>query len=357
MPAVCDTTFSDAYYAAAGSMNDERAGNRSLPGAIDFHAHVFVPEVYEHTRPHSLFARPLDDPAVPDEVRRMALERGEAVCRQMADTDERVRAMDEMGVAVQVLTASIVHHRTDWAEPKLSLTLERKINERVAELVARRPDRFVGLGGVPLHAPDLAAAELRRCMSELALKGVQISTVARDMELGDPRLRPFWSAAEEAGALVFVHPAGNADARFAPYQLWNSIGQSFEEAMAIASIFYNGVLDEFPRLKICISHGGGYMPYYMGRIARNYVEKAATRVHMSRPPSEYLRMLYYDTCVYEHPTLEQLVKRVGADRVVLGSDYPVGETRPVEFVRGVTSFSPREQHEILQGTAARLLGL
>ena len=127
--------------------------------------------------------------------------------------------------------------------------------------------------------------------------------------------------------------------------------------MAIASIFYNGVLDEFPRVKICISHGGGYMPYYMGRITRNYVEKAATRVHMSRSPEEYLRMLYYDTCVYERSALEHLVRRVGADRVVLGSDYPVGETRPVEFVRAASSLSPSEQQGILQGNAARLLGL
>lgn len=326
-------------------------------GAIDFHAHIFVPEVYEATRSHSLFARPPEHPSITEEMRRNAAARAEAVCREMADVERRVGAMDEMGVAVQVLTASIVHHRTDWAEPEQSLALERKINERIAEIVARRPDRFAGLGGVPLHAPALAAAELRRCMSELGLKGVQISTAARDKELGDASLKPFWAAADELGAVVFVHPAGNADARFAPYQLWNSVGQSFEEAMAIASIFYSGLLDEFPRVKICISHGGGYMPYSMGRVSRNYIEKPATRVNMRRSPEEYLRMLYFDTCVYESSALEQLAKRVGAGRVVLGSDYPVGEKRPVEFVSSVTSLTPDDRQAIVRGNAAALLGL
>ncbi len=102
--------------------------------------------------------------------------------------------------------------------------------------------------------------------------------------------------------------------------------------MAIASLFYEGILDAYPKLKICVSHGGGYMPYYMGRIARNYLEKPATRVNMSKSPAEYLRMLYFDSCVYETEVLEALVKRVGADRVLLGSDYPVGEPKPIEFI-------------------------
>jgi aminocarboxymuconate-semialdehyde decarboxylase len=337
-------------------MSREQAETGPAAGAIDFHAHVVVPEVYELTRPHSLFARALDDPLATADIREKIAARAERVNRQMADVDERVAAMDAMGVAVQVLTASIVHHRTDWAEPEQSLALERRLNDRIGEIVARRPDRFAGLGGVPLHAPALAAAELERCVKELGLKGVQISTTAREMELGDPRLRPFWATADELGAVVFVHPAGNPDPRFACYQLWNSIGQSFEEAMAIASLFYNGVLDEFPRLRVCISHGGGYMPFYMGRITRNYLEKPATRVHMRRSPDEYLRMLYFDTCLYEASALEQLVKRVGADRVVLGSDYPVGEMHPVEFVRGVRSLSADSQQSILRGNAAQLLG-
>jgi aminocarboxymuconate-semialdehyde decarboxylase len=126
--------------------------------------------------------------------------------------------------------------------------------------------------------------------------------------------------------------------------------------MAIASLMYEGILDAFPALKICISHGGGYMPYYMGRIARNYLEKPATRVNMKKSPAEYLRMLYYDSCVYETEVLEALVKRVGADRVVLGSDYPVGEPKPIEFVESC-ALTEAEEKRIIEVNAAQLFGV
>ena len=194
-------------------------------------------------------------------------------------------------------------------------------------------------------------------MRELKLRGVGISTTAGGLELGDPQLAPFWEKAEELGAVVYIHPGGNRDRRFKRFHLWNSVGQAFEEAMAIASLIYDGVLERHSRLKICISHGGGYMPYYMGRIDRNYVEKANTRVNMSKPPLEYLRMLYYDSCVYERPVLQHLVDKVGADRVVLGSDYPVGEMKPVEFVRDTATLSDAEKDKIVTANAGALLGL
>ena len=150
---------------------------------------------------------------------------------------------------------------------------------------------------------------------------------------------------------------GNRDRRFKRFHLWNSVGQAFEEAKAISSLMYDGVLESYPKLKICISHGGGYMPFYMGRIDRNYVEKANTRVNMSKPPIDYLRMLYFDSCVYETAVLQHLVDKVGADRVLLGSDYPVGETKPIEFVTGTKTLSAEEQERILGANAAALLGV
>src|SRR5260370_9647380 len=119
---------------------------------------------------------------------------------------------------------------------------------------------------------------------------------------------------------------------------------------------YEGSLDALPQLKSCISHGGGYMPYYMGRIARNYVEKPATRVNTKKSPAEYLRMLYFDSCVYEPEVLQALVKRVGADRVVLGSDYPVGDPRPVEFVESC-GLTADEKERIIGVNAAQLFGV
>jgi aminocarboxymuconate-semialdehyde decarboxylase len=334
-------------------MNEQSDRSRCV---IDFHAHLMLPEIYAITGPHSMFVKSNTDPTMSEEARAGVREREAVLVSRMSDVTERTARMDSMGVDMQVLSSSLVQQSTYWAQPQESLRLERMLNDRMAAVVAANPTRLIGLGGVPLAAPALAVAELTRCMCDLGLAGVGISTTARDMELGDAALRPFWERAEELGAIVYIHPAGNNGARFEKWYLWNSIGQAFEEAMAIASLMYEGVLDAFPKLKICISHGGGYMPYYMGRIARNYVEKPATRVNMKKSPAEYLRMLYFDSCVYEPEVLEALVKRVGADRVVLGSDYPVGEPRPVEFVQSC-ALTATEKEEIIGVNAAKLFGV
>jgi aminocarboxymuconate-semialdehyde decarboxylase len=324
---------------------------------IDFHAHILVPEVYAVAGEHNIFSELPTDPGVTDAMRDKIKERAGMVLGRMNDMTDRLARMDAMGVDIQVLSASLVHQGLEWADAQTSLKLARTTNDWIARAVAGQPARFIGLGTVPLHLPAIAVPELERCMRELALRGVGISSTAGDMELGDPQLAPFWAKAEDLGAVVYIHPGGNRDRRFKRWHLWNSVGQAFEEAMAISSLIYDGVLERHPKLKICISHGGGYMPYYMGRIDRNYVEKANTRVNMSKPPVEYLRMLYYDSCVYDRPVLQHLVDRVGAERVVLGSDYPVGETKPIEFVRENSTLSEVQKDRIVTGSAAALLGL
>ncbi|HEY4920499.1 MAG TPA: amidohydrolase family protein [Xanthobacteraceae bacterium] len=325
--------------------------------AIDIHAHMMDLDVYAVTVGHSAFGKSTFDPSLGAEAKQKAKERSDFVCAKMSDTKERMAEMDKMGVDVQVLTASLVHQCTYWAAPEESLRLERRLNDRVAEMVATSPRRLIGLGTLPLHAPELAAREAERCMRELKLKGFNISTQARDMEIGDRRLWPFWEKAAEHDAIVYIHPAGNPSPRFHKHFLWNSVGQNFEEAMAIASLMYEGVLDAFPGLKICVSHGGGYMPLCMGRITRNYLEKPTTRANMKKSPDDYLRQLYYDSCVYDHDVLRHLVERVGASQVILGSDYPVGEWKPVEFVRNTAGISDADKDKIIGLNAASMLGV
>ena len=266
--------------------------------------------------------------------------------------------MDAMGVDVQVLSASLVHQGLEWADAQTSLRLARTTNDWIAKAVAEHPARFIGLGTLPLHVPALAVAELERCLRELGLQAASPSRPRPAAWSSAIRsFEPFWAKAEALGALVYIHPGGNRDRRFKRFHLWNSVGQAFEEAMAISSLMYDGVLESFPKLKICISHGGGYMPYYMGRIDRNYVEKANTRVNMSKPPIDYLRMLYFNSCVYERPVLQHLIDKVGADRVLLGSDYPVGENKPIEFVTETATLSSAQKDKIVRTNAATLLGL
>jgi aminocarboxymuconate-semialdehyde decarboxylase len=333
------------------------SSDRVRPRAIDFHAHVIVPEVYAMAAAHNVFSELPSDPGVTDEMRSRIKDRATMVLGRMSDITDRIDNMDAMGVDVQVLSASLVHQGLEWADGQTSLRLARTTNDWIAKAVAAHPARLIGLGTLPLHVPALAVTELERCVCELGLKGAAISTTAGPMELGDPELRPFWGKVEDLGAVVFIHPGGNRDRRFKRFHLWNSVGQAFEEAMAISSLMYDGVLETFPRLKICVSHGGGYMPYYMGRIDRNYIEKANTRVNMSKPPVDYLRMLYFDSCVYERSVLQRLVDKVGAERVLLGSDYPVGEGKPIEFVSDIDTLSGTQKERIVGANAAALLDL
>jgi len=325
--------------------------------AIDVHAHVVVPEVYAVAAEHNIFSELPSDAGVTDEMRGKIKDRAVMVLARMSDVSERIAKMDAMGVDMQVLSASLVHQGLEWADAQESLRLARITNDWIARAVAQHPERLIGLGTLPLHVPALAVGELERCIRELRLRGVAISTTAGGRELGDAELRPFWAKAAELDALVYIHPGGNRDRRLKRFSLWNSVGQAFEEAMAISSLMYDGVLEQFPTLKICISHGGGYMPFYMGRIDRNYLEKANTRVNMTKPPVEYLRMLYFDSCVYERPVLQHLVDKVGADRVLLGSDYPVGEMKPVEFVTETETLSAAQKEKIVRTNAAQWLGL
>jgi aminocarboxymuconate-semialdehyde decarboxylase len=298
--------------------------------AIDVHAHVLIPQVFDVTSATTLVLEPARDPSASHEQREKTLNAQGRTVERMHDVRERIAAMNAMGVARQVLSPSLVHQSTYLLEPAESLRLERLSNDAIAEMVAQAPHRYTGLGSVPLQAPALASTELRRCRRELGLRGVAISTYAGGREIGHPDLHDFWRTAAELNAVIYVHPSGNRDQRFRPYALWNSVGQCFEETMAIASLIYEGVLEKYPGLRICISHGGGYMPHNMGRIDRNWLEKPATRVNMTKPPLDYLKMLWFDSCVYDNDILRNLVAKVGADRVVLGSDYPVGDKQPVK---------------------------
>jgi aminocarboxymuconate-semialdehyde decarboxylase len=161
----------------------------------------------------------------------------------------------------------------------------------------------------------------------------------------------------DIGATVWIHPEGVRDPWFQRYALWNSAGQSIEEAKVMASLIYEGVMHRFPGLKVVIAHGGGYFPHYLGRMDRNHANRPDTVKNTGgKKPSEFLRSFHYDTCVYDPRVLKVLIERIGADRMVMGSDYPVGEKDPVGFIKG-TAQSPHDVAMMCGGNAARLLGL
>src|SRR5450759_778756 len=328
--------------------------NPSAKRSLDIHAHMNLPDVMEWAKGHGV--PHLDPPAerITEDMRKETVAWNTKNATAMRDISVRLAIMDRTGVDVQALSVSTVRSPTCWAPPDEALKMQRRLNDRIAEMIVGHPDRFCGLGEIPLHSPLLAIKELERCISELGFIGVQVSSSAGEMELGDKRLWPVWERAEELGAPVYLQPSGMTDIRQGPWQIWNSIGQPFEEAMAMASLMYEGALDAFPDLKICVAHGGGYLPYYIGRLDRNYLEKPYTKINMTRSPSEYLKFFYYDSCVYNVDILEHLVEKVGADRVILGSDFPVGEEEPVEFVNKSTCLSDEDKEKIIWKNATTL---
>jgi aminocarboxymuconate-semialdehyde decarboxylase len=217
--------------------------------------------------------------------------------------------------------------------------------------------QLVGSLTLPLQDLELALGELERAHHELGLRVVQLPAQIDGVYLGEPPLRELWEEIARRKLVVFIHPDGVRDPWFQRYALWNSVGQPIEEARVLASLIYDGVLETFPEIPIVVSHGGGYLPHYYGRLDRNVLNMPDSTANISEAPSAYLRRLYYDTCVYEPSTLAALVTQVGADHILMGSDWPVGEADPIGFVQRCEVLDDAGRRAVLGGNAARLLGL
>lgn len=318
---------------------------------IDFHVHALHAEVFERGRDHNIASGFGANPMPP------AGSRMRGVYETMLDPDAQIEDLDRLGIDVAVVSSPTVIQGTAWADAATAVELNRLVNDMMVEWTTRHPGRFVGSFTLPLQDMDVAMEELGRCVDELGLRLVNMPAHADGRYLGDPSFAPFWQTVAERELTVFVHPHGVEDRWFQQYSLWNSVGQPIEEAKVMSSLIYEGVLERHPELRIVMAHGGGYLPHYFGRLDRNVTNLPDSARNISRRPSEYLRNFYYDTCLYEPAMLEALADRVGADRIVMGSDYPVGETDPVGFVERCGRFSADDLEQVKGGTAARLLGL
>jgi aminocarboxymuconate-semialdehyde decarboxylase len=320
---------------------------------VDVHAHLLDGQALEVAGPHGAASGFGARPSVPPKGTRFA-----QINDLMLDPARQIAAMDERGVDVHLLSAILAVTPTGWASPEVALDLSRRYNDAIAEAVRAYPSRLVGSSIVPLQDLGLALAELQRADDELGLHVVQLPANVGGVYLGEPPFRPLWEEIARRGVVVFIHPDGVRDPWFQKYSLWNSVGQPIEEARVLASLIYEGVLEDLPELTIIVSHGGGYLPHYYGRLDRNVHNMPESTVNISQPPSAYLRRLFYDTCVYEPSTLSALVRQVGADHVLMGSDWPVGEGDPIGFVQRCPELSdPRDRDAVLGQTAGALLGL
>jgi aminocarboxymuconate-semialdehyde decarboxylase len=318
----------------------------SGPGGIrtiDIHAHCAVPAAM------ALMKLPL------------AAVGGNALPVSIDDTSlaTRLAAMDAQRIDMEVLSINPFWY---GAEADLAREIVALQNDALADLVTRHSDRFAALASVALQHPQLAAEQLEHAVRKLGLKGALIGGSVEGAELSDPRFHPFWAKAEALGALVFIHPQGmrEAESRLkGSGGLGNVIGNPLETTIALSHLIFEGTLDRFPNVKICAAHGGGYLPSYAARSDAGILTFPQTySVKLKKRPTAYLKDLYYDSLVFTAEGLRHLVAEVGADRIMLGTDYPYPWTdRAVEHILSTPDLSDGERAAMLGGTAVMLLGL
>ena len=272
------------------------------------------------------------------------------------DIARRLRDMDAAGVDVHVLSATPQTYLYNMGE-ELSGIMAAIQNDQMAKHIAAHPDRFMGIATLPLAQPARAADELKRAMTKLGLRGAMFASNVKGVNLDDPSFEPLWATAQELGAFMFVHPNNIAGAdRLKSYYLANLIGNPLDTTIAAASLYFGGVMDRYPKLKIMLAHGGGFTPYQAARWEHGWAVRPEPKKNVAQQPKNIAKRFLYDTILHSAPVLEFMIEHVGADRVMLGSDYPydMGMMDCVQHVRSL-KISEADKASILGSRAEVLL--
>jgi aminocarboxymuconate-semialdehyde decarboxylase len=330
---------------------------------IDIHCHCMVPEANALVMQATGVAGGGQDTNanahVNDLTKSIGKQRGTIDFPKLTDVATRLADMDRLGIDIQVVSPSPGHFV--YAAPaEVARDSARIVNDHIVSLVAKHPDRLLGMGTVPLQDCGMAIAELERTVKEHGFRGVEICTNVRGVDLTRAGLEKFFARVEELGVLIFMHPFGTSFVgRMSDHYFPNTIGHPLESALAVGQLIFDGYLEKFPKLKMCIAHGGGYIPAYWGRFDHAWKYRPDSRVNIKKPPSHYLKKLHFDTVVFSGTELKHLIESWGADRIMLGTDYPfdMAEPDPVGFLGRVKGVSTKDMVKVAGGNAARLLGI
>lgn len=325
---------------------------------IDTHAHYFPQSYIDLIAQHGKRCGTtvtVDDKGVTFIQVGLSLRTG-PITRTFIDLNERLKIMDQQGVGMHAL--SLTQPMVYWADDELGVQLCVAFNDAVSAAHKAHPDRLIGFACLPMQNPTLAVKELERAAKLPGIKGVYFATAVRDRELSDRSFFPVYERCEALGLPIFLHPMMINNERMKQFYLINLCGNPFDTALAASHLIYGGVLDAFPKLEISLPHGGGALPILRGRLDRGYYTRAECKT-ISKPPSSYLKRFTYDTITYDEALLEDLIKLVGADRILVGSDYcfDIAYEEPIRFLNGVKSLTAEQKQQIVWNNAARLLNL
>jgi aminocarboxymuconate-semialdehyde decarboxylase len=325
---------------------------------VDVHCHYLNPEVNKKTAhlnaaqydPTVIYANDLTNATNVSQMRDRA--------PKLMGIDVRIQDMDRMGVDIQAVSPAPYHYFY-FTEPALGAELAREVNEGIANVVSLHPDRFVGIGSVPLQNAELAVKELEYCVKKLGLKGVEINTNVNGLNLTDPKLglEKFFAKANELGIVIFMHPLGFTQGeRLSNHYFNNVIGNPLETTVAVSHLIFDGVVARYPKIKFIAAHGGGFIAHYWARMDHAWRARPDTRTVIKKKPSSYLEKFYFDSITFDPRMLKQLIDRYGADHVLLGTDYPydMGEDDPRGLIAGVPRLSAADRRLIEGGNAMKL---
>jgi aminocarboxymuconate-semialdehyde decarboxylase len=325
---------------------------------IDTHAHYF-PQSYidliaQHGKRCSTTVT-VDDKGITFIQVGLLLRTG-PITRTFIDLDERLKIMDQQGVGMHAL--SLTQPMVYWADDELGVQLCVAFNDAIGAAHTAHPDRLIGFACLPMQNPTLAVKELERAAKLPGIKGVYFATAVRDRELSDRSFFPVYERCEALGLPIFLHPMMINNERLKQFYLINLCGNPFDTAIAASHLIYGGVLDAFPKLEVSLPHAGGVLPILRGRLDRGYDVRPECKV-IQQPPSSYLKRFTYDTITYDEALLEDLIKLVGVDRILVGSDYcfDIAYEEPVRFLDGVKSLTADQKQQIVWNNAAKLLKL
>lgn len=275
------------------------------------------------------------------------------------DAEARIKDLDKMGIDIQAISPSpvLLYY---WDQPDSAVYFSRLQNEAIQAVIKAHPDRFVGFGTVPLQSIPQAIAVAEEA-KRIGLKGIEVGTMVGERHLDDAVFEPFYEPVQRLDLLLFIHPIEGGAEGGDPItgMLGNVLEFPYRTTVMIERMILKGTFERHPNLRMCLSHGGGLLPYNIWRLDHAYLQRSELRKNISRKPSEYLKQLYFDSIVHSVDTLQYLVQTVGSERVVIGTDYPMamGDFEPVSKIRALNLASEEERALILGKNAMRILKL